>query len=368
MVNAKFAVVREKGLFTLEEGVLSEPRPDEVLVKIIASGLCHTDLVVRDQIYNMDLPAVLGHEGAGIVEAVGSTVEKVKVGDHVAISFQPCLRCRPCLDGSPASCANFNLVNFEGKRTDGSHAITLSDGTEPSDRFFGQSSFGTYAIANENNVVPIRKDIPLEIVGPFGCGIQTGAGTVLRALKVPAGSSFVVSGAGAVGLSAVMAAHVAGATTIIAVDVVPARLELARELGATHVINGKEEDAVAKVHEITGGGADFALDTTGIPALIRQDIAATRHNGTIAVLGASRPDAVLDIPANDFMQSTKTFRAVVEGDSVPDIFVPQLIDLYMQGRFPVDKLVKYYDFDEINQAAEDKESGVTIKPIIRMGK
>ncbi len=360
------AVVREKGAFTLETVSISPPRDDEILIKVVGAGLCHTDLVVRDQLYPVPLPIVLGHEGSGIVEAVGADVQKVAPGDHVAVSFINCTHCRPCLDGSPASCANFNDMNFAGQRPDGSHALTGSDGAPINDRFFGQSSFATYAIVHERNTVKVPSDAPLELLGPLGCGIQTGAGTVLRALEVDAGSTFAVTGAGAVGLSAVMAAYVAGATTIIAVDVVPARLELARELGATHVINGKETDAVEEIRRITGSGVDYALDTTGIPALIRQAVDGLRQRGKAAILGASDPAATLDIPANAFMQSCKTLMGVVEGNSVPDVVVPQLLELYSQGRFPFDRLVTFYDFDQIEQAAADTESGATVKPILRV--
>lgn len=360
------AVVREPGSFTIETLHIEEPRPDEVLVRIVAAGLCHTDLVVRDQVYPVPLPVVLGHEGAGVVEAVGDAVQKVRPGDHVALSFQPCTRCRPCLDGSPASCARFNDLNFAGQRPDGSHALSGGDDVVH-DRFFAQSSFATYAIAHEDNTVKVRDDAPLELVGPLGCGIQTGAGTVLRALRAGVGSTFAVTGAGAVGLSAVMAARVAGATTIIAVDIVPERLELAHELGATHTIDGRETDAAEEIHSITGTGVDLALDTTGLPALIRQCVDSLRQRGRAAILGASAPDAVIELPANAFMQSCKTLMGVVEGNSVPDVFVPQLLDLHMDGRFPFDRMVRSYDLDQIDQAAADAESGATIKPIIRIG-
>jgi aryl-alcohol dehydrogenase len=361
------AIVREKGSFELETVIMQPPRPDEVVVRIVATGLCHTDLVVRDQVYAAPLPIVLGHEGAGVVETVGSAVTKVAPGDHVALSFLPCGQCRPCLEGSTASCANFNDINFAGQRPDGSHALSFADGGDIlHDRFFAQSSFGTFAIANQRNTVKVRDDAPLELLGPLGCGIQTGAGTVLRALRVGAGASFAVTGAGAVGLSAVMAAHVAGATTVIAVDTIPARLELARELGATHSINSKETDVVAEIRRITGGGVDYALDTTGLSTLIEQCVEALRQRGTAAILGASRPDAVIRLPANAYMQSCKTLMGVVEGDSVPDVVIPQLLDLHMQGRFPFDRLVRYYDFDEINQAAADAASGAVIKPLIRI--
>lgn len=363
------AIVREKGAFEIGTVLLEPPRPDEVLVRVVATGLCHTDLVVRDQVYPVPLPVVLGHEGAGVVEAVGDAVTKVAPGDHVALSFLPCTQCRPCLDGSPASCASFNDLNFAGARPDGSHALSLpdADGATLRDRFFGQSSFATYAIAHERNTVKVRDDAPLELLGPLGCGVQTGAGTVWRALGVGAGSTFAVTGAGAVGLSAVMAAHVAGATTIVAVDVVPERLELARELGATHVVDGKEQDAVEEIRRITGGGVDHALDTTGLPALIQQCVEALRQRGTAAILGASRPDAVVELPANAFMQSCKTLMGVVEGDSVPDVVVPQILDLHMQGRFPFDRLVRFYDLDQVEQAAADAASGAVIKPILRIG-
>lgn len=362
------AVVRERGSFELAPVLLDAPRDDEVLVRIVATGLCHTDLVVRDQVYPVPLPVVLGHEGAGIVESVGAAVEKVAPGDHVAVSFLACGRCRPCFDGSPASCANFNAINFAGRRPDGSHALRSAEGDGTlHDRFFGQSSFATRAVTDERNTVKVRTDAPLELLGPLGCGIQTGAGTVLRALKVGVGATFAVMGTGAVGLSAVMAARVAGAATVIAVDVLPARLELAAELGATHVVNGREEDAVDEIRRTTGGGVDFALDTTGLPALIGQMVEALRQRGTAAVLGASGADAVIGLPANAFMQSCKTLMGVVEGDSVPDVFVPQLLDLYMQGRFPFDRLVRFYEFDQINEAAADAASGAAVKPVLRIG-
>ena len=362
------AIVREPGSFDLGTVLMAPPRPDEVVVRMVATGLCHTDLVVRDQVYPVPLPIVLGHEGAGIVEAVGEEVTKLSPGDHVALSFLPCGQCRPCLDGSPASCANFNAINFAGHRPDGSHALSLPDGEGAlGDRFFGQSSFATYAVANQANTVKVRDDAPLELLGPLGCGIQTGAGTVWRALEVGPGATFAVAGAGAVGLSAVMAARVAGATTIIAVDVVASRLELALELGATHVVDGTDTDAVAEIHRITGGGVDYSLDTTGLPVLIQQCVESLRQRGIAAILGASKPDAVIELPANTFMQSCKTVMGVVEGNSVPDVVVPQLVDLHMQGRFPFDRLVRFYDFDQINQAAADAASGAVIKPILRIG-
>lgn len=361
------AVVRQKGgPFEIEQVRIKEMRADEVRVRVVATGMCHTDMVARDQLLPVPHPIVLGHEGAGIVDAIGADVTTVAPGDHVVLSFLNCTQCRACHEGHPAYCENFNPHNFSGARLDGTHALEAETGGALNDRFFAQSSFGQFAIAHERNVIKVRQDAPLELLGPLGCGIQTGAGTVMNGLKVTPGSSFVAFGGGAVGLSGVMAAAAVGATTIIAIDLVPSRLELALELGATHVINSGQENAVDRVREITGGGADFAMDSTGIGPLISQMVSALRPRGTAAIVGASKPGSTAEIDLIDFMQSCKRLIGVVEGDSIPEVLIPTLVDLYMSGRFPFDKLVKFYPLDQINQAAEDSEKGVTLKPILRM--
>ncbi len=362
------AVVRKKGgPFIIEQLRLEEPLADEVLVRIVATGMCHTDMVVRDQVYPVPQPIVLGHEGAGVVEKIGASVVKVRPGDHVVLSFMSCGRCRMCAQGRPANCENFNAHNFSGARADGSGSLTDEHGPIH-DHFFGQSSFSTFAVANERNVVKVPKEAPLELLGPLGCGIQTGAGAVMNALKVGHGSSFAAFGAGAVGMSAIMAARAVGATTIIAVDVVPARLALAKELGATHVVDARQGDAVAAVKEIAGGGVQFSLETTALPQVVRQAIDALGVRGTCGIVGAAPPGTEIKIDVTEFMQMSKTVYGIIEGDSVPDIFIPQLIDLFLQGRFPFDKLTKIYPFERINEAASDSEHGLTVKPIIRIGR
>jgi aryl-alcohol dehydrogenase len=361
-------VVRNKGgPFTIEKLRMGEPRDDEVLVRIVATGMCHTDMIVRDQMYPVPQPIVLGHEGAGIVEKVGPDVTKVKPGDHVVLSFMSCGACRQCIQGRPNNCENFNAHNFSGGRADGSRSLEDDSGLIH-DHFFGQSSFSTFALANERNVVKVPKEAPLELLGPLGCGIQTGAGAVMNALKVGHGTSFAAFGSGAVGLAAIMAARAVGATTIIAVDVVPSRLKLAKELGATHAVNARETDPVAAIKEITGGGVQFALETTGLPPVVRQAVDALGVRGTLGIVGAAPPATDIKIDITDFMQMAKTIYGIIEGDSVPDVFIPQLIDLHLQGRFPFDKLVKFYPFERINEAAQDSERGLTIKPIIQIGK
>ena len=361
------AVVRKKGgPFRVETLTLEEPRPDEALIRIVATGMCHTDMVARDQLYTVPLPVVLGHEGAGIVERVGSSVKKIAPGDHVVLTYMWCGHCKPCLNGDLTYCENFYPLNFGGAREDGSTATQDKQGAVH-DHFFGQSSFGTYALAHERNVVKVPAAAPLELLGPLGCGIQTGAGAVMNALKVRPGSSFAAFGGGAVGLSAVMAARVAGATTIIAADVVPSRLALAKELGATHTVNSRETDPVEAVRKITGGGADFTLESSGRPAVLRQAIDALAIKGVCGIVGAPALGTEASFDVNGVMTTGKRIIGIIEGDSVPDLFIPSLVELYQQGRFPFDKLVKFYPLDQINQAAEDSEKGVTIKPIVRLG-
>jgi aryl-alcohol dehydrogenase len=367
-IEVTVAVLREAGAkLQVERAELGVPRPDEVRVRVVATGVCHTDMVVRDQLFPTPLPIVLGHEGAGVVESVGSAVTTIVPGDHVVMTYMSCGLCLPCETGHPAHCSHMHPLNFGGGRLDGSTSTCGCEGnTSIHDHFFGQSSFSTYAVANERNVVKVSKKAPLELLGPLGCGIQTGAGSVLKAMKVEAGASFAAFGAGAVGLAAVMAAKVAGATTIIAVDVTPSRLELALELGATHVINSRQEDPVARIREITGGGVNYSLECSGRAEVLRQAIDAVTTLGTCGIVGATKMGTEVAFNINDVMIPGKRIMGIVQGDVVANAFIPTLVDLYLQGRFPFDKLCRFYTFDQINEAMADSESGITIKPILRM--
>ncbi len=364
----KAAIVREKGgEMSIEDVRIGEPADDEVLVRIVATGICHTDLSVRDQLLPMPLPAVLGHEGSGVVEAVGRSVTNVVPGDHVVMSYAWCGSCDLCHSGHPAHCENVLPQCFGGSRADGSTGITDSTGTPIHDHFFAQSSFAEYALANMRNVVKVPKDLPLDLLAPLGCGLQTGAGAVLQALKVKPGSSFVAFGIGAVGLAAIMAAKVAGATKVIAVDINPERLALAAEIGATHTINGKEVDVVAKIQEITGKGADFALEASGVGAVLRQAIDCLGIFGTCGIVGAPPLGSEVKVDVMGVMIPGKRVMGIVQGDVISATFIPTLIELYRQGRFPFDRLIKQYDFADINQAIADSETGKTIKPVLRIG-
>ncbi|HZG71296.1 MAG TPA: NAD(P)-dependent alcohol dehydrogenase [Chondromyces sp.] len=361
-MKIKAAVTHNKGEeFKIEEVQLAEPKANEVLIKMVASGICHTDAVARDMGLS-PFPAVLGHEGSGIVEKVGEGVRIIQPGDHVVLSFAYCGHCENCLTGHPTVCVDFNLLNFGGKMEDGTHRIHQQN--RELSTFFGQSSFGTYAIANERNVVKVDKDVDLSLLGPLGCGIQTGSGTVLNKFRPEFGSSIVVYGTGAVGMSAVMAAKISGCKHIIAVDIHDSRLELAKELGATHTINGKNSDVVKGIKEVTQGGAHYGVETTGVPEVVRQGLQALRPLGQLAIVGVT-PEMTIHVH-EEIMAEGKTMVGVIEGDAVPQLFIPQLVDYYKKGMFPFDKLVKFYQFDQINEAFEDSKKGMTIKPIVKI--
>lgn len=366
-LNVTAAVAREpKAPFAIETLNLDEIRPNEARVRLVAAGVCHTDAIVRDGVYPTPLPAVLGHEGAGIVEAVGSAVRSVKPGDHVIMSAAYCTHCTQCRAGSVAYCENLLAEDFGGRRTtDGTTSLSTLDGEEISSHFFGQSAFATHANVVESSLIPVPKDIPLESVAFLGCGVQTGAGAILNELRPPAGSSVAVSGAGAVGLAAVMAARVAGATTIVAIDVHESRLELAKELGATHVINARTSDTIEELKRITGAkGVNYILDTTAISPVVGSLANALSIRGTLALVGAAAPGTEAQFEIGASLVRGWTFKTIIQGSSVPQQFIPRLVSLWQQGRFPVEKLTRQYSLQDINKAFDDSASGEVVKPVI----
>jgi aryl-alcohol dehydrogenase len=364
-MQIRAAVTEAKGApFDVQDVELDEPRAHEVRVRVAAAGICHTDLIIRDQWYPVPLPAVLGHEGAGVVDSVGAAVTKVRVGDRVAMSYGSCGACPGCAAGRPWVCHDFWGRNFGATRPDGTTALSR-DGAAVHSHFFSQSSFATHAIATEANVVKLDPAVPLDLVAPFGCGIQTGAGAVLNALRPPAGTSIAVFGTGTVGLAAIMAARAAGCTTIIGLDLRRARLQVAEEVGATAVIDAGAADPVEAVREATGGiGADFSLETTGSPQVLAQAVYCTSPGGVCGVIGAPPFGTEVALDVNQVLALGRTVKGIVEGESVPDIFLPRLIRLWQQGRFPVDRIISTYDFDDIDRAARDAEDGRVIKPVL----
>jgi aryl-alcohol dehydrogenase len=343
----------------LAEVELGAPGPGEVLVRVVATGICHTDIKAASAESAVPRPVVLGHEGAGIVEAIGPGVAKVKPGDHVVMTFASCGRCRACLEAEPACCHAQATLNFGCAATP-----FAADGRPVHGGFFGQSSFASFALAGERNLVKVRKDAPLELLGPLGCGIQTGAGAVLNVFALRPGGSLAVFGVGSVGLSAVMAARLAGAGRIIAVDRHPHRLALARELGADDAVLAADGSVAGEIMRLTGEGVDFSLDTTGVLPVMRQALDVLGPRGTCGFVTGPWDRAPLDVVVRDFLG--RTIRGILQGGSNPDVFIPLLVDAFMAGRFPIDRLARFYPFAEIAQAFADSESGSAIKPILRM--
>jgi len=358
-MKIKAAVVYElNGPYIIEEIDLAEPKADEVLVKIVASGVCHTDHLITSRPLSDIFPVVPGHEGSGIVESVGDLVTDFKPGDRVCMSFSFCNECFACVTGRPYECEENLRLNFGGRTYDGTTRLS-KDGTEVSN-LFNQSSFATHAVTHRNNLVHVPDGMDLKLTAPLGCGIQTGAGAVLNCLKPQPGSSLVVVGCGGVGMSAVMAAKCSGCSEVIAVDAVDSRLELALELGATHAVNAKKTDTVTAVKNITGGrGADFAVNASGTGATAGVALFCTHAFGRLAVIGSG------EFTFSGYV-GARTITGVTEGWSIPRLFIPRLINLYQQGLFPFDKLIGFYKFDDINVAADDSLSGKTIKPVLLM--
>jgi len=357
--TARAAVLRERGKpLEIEEVQIDAPQPTEVLVELVSVGVCRTDTHAMSEV---DPPAILGHEGAGIVVAVGSSVTKVRPHDKVLMSFASCGACRRCLLGEMAYCEHFNELNFTGRRPDGTSAAWVK-GTAVATHFLGQSCFATHALVGERSVVRVDPTSDLRPLGPFGCGFQTGVGAVVHALRPAVGSSIAVCGAGAVGLAAIAAASITGCSSIIAVDTVAGHLEIAKRFGATTTVDASTGDLAGAVRSLVPGGLDFAIDTTGSAQVLREVVPLLSTRGTCAVIGAGpSDDIVLDWRT---VLNGRTVTGVIAGNSVPEVFLPELVALYRSGRFPADELIEYFPFEEINSAIEASTSGSVVKPVL----
>jgi aryl-alcohol dehydrogenase len=346
--------------FSIEDLDISDPGPESILVRIVGSGLCHTDVKAREGAMGVPMPSVLGHEGSGIVERVGQNVTKVKPGDHVVLTGDSCGECPTCAAGNPAYCDRMASLNFIDGRSGEPGSFRSSTGAKIHGHFFGQSSFCTYAVTRERNTIPVPKEAPLEILGVLGCGVQTGAGAIMNSLVAPAGSSVAIFGVGPVGLSAVMGAAVCGCSTIVAVDVLSSRLEMGTQLGATHtVLAGPDADVAEEIRKIAPAGVNYAFDTTGRADTIQHaldSLAAKGHLGFCTV-------PVEPPKMSRVMLRGISVRGIVQGDSVPDVFIPRMLELHRSGRFPFHKMVTKYPFEQINQAIADQAAGKVVKPV-----
>jgi aryl-alcohol dehydrogenase len=359
------AVLRSPdGAYSVEPVDLVDPGPGQVLVRVDAVGHCHTDLLPRAGVLPIPMPMIAGHEGAGVVVAVGPGVATIAPGDHVVMSFASCGTCPSCLAGHPASCDLFAPLNLFATTIDGSVTATDASGAPVAARWFGQSSFATHALATERNVVKIDDDLPLDLMAPLGCGLQTGAGTVINVLRPQPGESIAVFGSGAVGSAAIMAAAAAGCTTIVAVDLHRHRLDLALELGATHVVDGSAPDVAAQVIAATGRGVLHAVDTTGVASVVAAALESLAVRGTLALVGVAQPDLV--VPASALAMG-KTVVGVIEGDADPKTFIPLLTRLWRRGRFPIERLVRTFPLAEIDAAERAAAAGEIVKPVLLPG-
>ncbi|MFC8242675.1 NAD(P)-dependent alcohol dehydrogenase [Streptomyces chartreusis] len=364
-IPTRAAVVESGGApFTLSDVELDEPGPHEAVVRMVATGLCHTDLGVASGALPFPLPGVLGHEGAGVVEAVGAAVTGVAPGDHVVLSFTSCGGCRDCRGGHPAYCATWLPLNLiGGRRADGTGTISRA-GEELGGHFFGQSSLAERALVDERSLVKVDREVPLASIAPLGCGVQTGVGAVWNVLKPVTGSTVVVLGAGAVGLSAVMAAALTPATDIVAVDRVAERLSLARELGATHTIDANGTDLAAALADITGGrGADGVVETTGDVGVLRRGVDVLAARGTLVVVGAPPFGTEVALDVNGLLGGKRVVGLTL-GDAETQTFIPALVRLVKEGRLPLHRLISTYPFADIDRAVRDMSEGKAVKPVL----
>lgn len=350
---------------TVEDVTIDEPREGEVLVRLVATGVCHTDAVAVQGDLPFPVPGVLGHEGVGTIEAVGGGVHGHDVGDTVLLGWPWCGQCRNCVSGNPRYCLQLAPLLIGGGRADGSTALHRTDGSALHSHFFGQSSFAHHALVGPSSLIPFSTTAPAESVGVLACGVATGAGAVLNTLDLGPGDSLVVFGAGAVGLAAVMAARLTPATTIVVVEPNAARRGLASKYGATDLIDPAAGDVVATVHEICRGTADASLDCTGIPAVIRQAIDSVGMLGTAVLIGAAPAGAEFSADHLTTLWG-KRIVGTLGGESQSSRFVPALLALHDQGRFPYTELIEYFGLTEINEAMDASRRGDVVKPVLRL--
>lgn len=343
---------------------LEEPGPGEVLVEVKAAGLCHSDLSAIDGTRPWPLPIVLGHEAAGIVRVVGPGVRNLAEGDHVVFSFVPmCGNCRYCAAGRPHLCERGVQANREGRLLTGGRRFSLKG--RPLNHHLGVAAFSQFTVAAQESLIPIPKDIPLEKAALFGCAIATGVGAVVNTAKVEEGASVAIFGLGGVGLATVMGAVLAGAHPIVAVDLLPHKVEMAKSLGASHGLVVGEGDVVEAVREITGGGADYAFETAGSPEAMLLAYRATRRGGMTVTVGLPHPERTLTLPAVSLTAEERTLRGSYMGSSNPRRDLPRFLALHMAGKLPVESLLTgTLPLSAINEGFDRLAQGEVVRQIV----
>jgi aryl-alcohol dehydrogenase len=363
VIDARAAVLLDEGAAPqLVDVQVRPPVGDEALVAVDAVGICHTDVSVAARWPGRKLPMVFGHEGVGTVVEAGPGA-RAGLGDQVVLTFASCGTCAGCASGRPAYCAESTTLNMRGDRSDGASALRLR-GEPLRGGFFGQSTFATHALARAANTVVLTEPIDLAVAAPLGCSVQTGVGTVLNALAVDGDDAIVVYGAGAVGLSAVMSARIAGCRHVVAVDPMAERRSLAMELGATMTVDPTTDDTAARLAELPGGGPTAAVDTTALPAVIADALVTLRSCGRLALVGLGA--LVAELPVGLIMAKGLRIRGVVEGDSDPHVFIPRLAALCRRGDLPIEKLVTTFGFEDFGGAWSAAKTGEAVKPVVLM--
>ena len=349
---------------SIEEVNLDPPGPNEVLVKIAGAGLCHSDLSVMNGSRPRPEPLVIGHEGSGEIVEVGSAVTDIEVGDHMVFQFSPsCGRCRRCMEGRPQVCEVGAKAKAAGDLMGGGRRITDADGNRIA-HHTGVSCFAEYAVADRGSVVVIDKDLPLDEAALFGCAVMTGVGAVINTARILPGDSVAVIGLGGVGLNGILGAKLAGAETIIAIDIADDKLGLARQLGATHTVNASDADHVEQVRDLTNGGVDYAIDLAGVIPAMKTAYEVTRYGGSVVTAGLSPSTAKFSFIQSNLVSEEKSIRGSYMGSCVPVRDIPRFISLYKQGRLPVDKLIsRKVSLDEVNEGFDRLQNGETIRQI-----
>jgi aryl-alcohol dehydrogenase len=358
------AVLRAKDQpLSIEQLQLKELGDDEIIVRIAGTGICHTDISCQEYKVPVPLPIVLGHEGAGIVEKVGKSVTKVAPNDHVVLLMPSCGICPMCLEGKVWWCYYGLYVYFGIGSAPVPRFQPYVDGVTGG--FLGQSSFASHVLTKEKGVTKVNPKAPIDILGPFACSVLTGAGTVFHALNVEAGSTIAIFGVGAIGLNALIATNLSACSTIIAIDIVDERLKLAEELGATHVINAKKVTNISKaIKDILPNGVDYVVDTTAINDNIVHAIDAISKGGTIGLLGVARVEAALNVNMYALLVKGVRIKAIAAGEVIADNFIPKMVDLFMQGKYPITKMITHYPFEQIQQAMNDQRQCKIIKAVL----
>jgi NDMA-dependent alcohol dehydrogenase len=349
----------------VEDVTLDEPQANEVLVKLVATGVCHSDLHFMKGEMPMPVPVVPGHEGAGIVEKVGPGVTTVQPGDHVVLMVAfSCGKCRYCVEGRPTLCVE-NLPIMSMATLPGM-AKRLRKGDQEIHHLFGLACFAEYTVVHERSCVKVREDAPFDVICLLGCGTSTGIGAAINTTGMRTGESIAIYGCGGVGLSAVMGAKLAGAGNLIAVDTMDKKLAMAKELGADHVINASQEDPIGKVMELTGGGADYAIECIGSVDVMTQAFASIHGGGMMIVVGMAPLGTMLNIAPFEFLLG-KTITGTVQGDVRALVDIPRYVDMYMDGKLPIDKLItKSYSLDQVNDAFAALEKGEVLRSVIKL--